>query len=262
MSFDGNGNYNLPLAPVVAGTTILDSWANTTLADIAAALTLCLKRDGQGGPQANQGWNNYRLTGLGAGVNPTDAIQLQQVQALIGTYVPGVAGTNTLTGAVAYTVAYTAGKTFSFIVPNTNTGAVTININSLGAQSIVKNGTTALAAGDLVAGEICVIEYDGTNFQRVGAVSPTAVQNALASVATLTLQAVTVTGATSLQSATVLAPAQSDNSAAVPSTAWVNGTNAGKGMMSVSPVPSDLNSPTLGWAAYNNSTTPPDTATE
>ena len=62
------------------------------------------------------------------------------------------------------TLAYEAGNKFSFVPVNTNTGAVTINIESLGAQSIVTAAGNALNAGDLAAGSRYQIEYDGTNF--------------------------------------------------------------------------------------------------
>lgn len=79
-----------------------------------------------------------------------------------------VAGTNTLTGLGSpVIVAYTAGSQYSFLPQNTNTGAVTINIDTLGAKSITKTGSIALAAGDLVAGSIALIEYDGTQFQLI-----------------------------------------------------------------------------------------------
>ena len=77
-----------------------------------------------------------------------------------------VAGTNTLTGlATPALVGYAAGAQFSFIVQNTNTAAVTIDIDTLGVKSITKFGTTPLAAGNLIAGAIALIEYDGTRFQ-------------------------------------------------------------------------------------------------
>lgn len=48
MARDGSGNYSLPAGnPVVTGTTITISWANTTLSDIATALTASVARDGQ-----------------------------------------------------------------------------------------------------------------------------------------------------------------------------------------------------------------------
>jgi hypothetical protein len=82
-----------------------------------------------------------------------------------------VAGTNTLTGlGTPVIVAYTAGAQYSFLPQNNNTGAVTINIDTLGAKSVTKYGTTALVANDLVAGSIALIEYDGTRFQLINPV--------------------------------------------------------------------------------------------
>jgi hypothetical protein len=48
MSRNGSGVYNLPAGnPVITGTTIASNWANTTLTDIATALTNSISADGQ-----------------------------------------------------------------------------------------------------------------------------------------------------------------------------------------------------------------------
>jgi len=48
MSRNGSGTYNLPAGnPVVSGTTISSTWANSTLSDIASALTGSIASDGQ-----------------------------------------------------------------------------------------------------------------------------------------------------------------------------------------------------------------------
>ena len=48
MSRNGSGTYSLPAGnPVVTGTTISSTWANTTLTDIANALTGSVAADGQ-----------------------------------------------------------------------------------------------------------------------------------------------------------------------------------------------------------------------
>jgi hypothetical protein len=54
---------------------------------------------------------------------------------------------------------------FRFVAANSNTGAVTINIDSLGAKAITKNGSTPLGADDILAGAAVTIIYDGTEFQ-------------------------------------------------------------------------------------------------
>jgi len=85
-----------------------------------------------------------------------------------------VAGTNTLTGLATPALGgYATGAQFSFIAQNTNTAAVTIDIDTLGVKSITKFGTTPLAAGDIIAGALMLIEYDGTRFQLLNVTSNT-----------------------------------------------------------------------------------------
>jgi len=75
MAFNGSGTYNLPAGnPVTTGTTISSSWANSTLSDIATALTNCVTRDGQSPPTANIPMGNYKLTGLGQASATGDAL--------------------------------------------------------------------------------------------------------------------------------------------------------------------------------------------
>lgn len=62
--------------------------------------------------------------------------------------------------------AYAEGQRFSFKAVNANTTTSTLNVNSLGVKTIKKNaGTDDLIAGDIAAGQIVDVEYDGTNFQ-------------------------------------------------------------------------------------------------
>lgn len=78
-------------------------------------------------------------------------------------------------GANAYVItpvisigAYAIGQRFSFKAATANTTTSTLNINGLGTKTIVRaDGATALVANDIVAGQIVVVEYDGTNFQLV-----------------------------------------------------------------------------------------------
>lgn len=66
---------------------------------------------------------------------------------------------------------YTAGLAVTMKVGNANTTASTINVNSLGVKSIVKGGSTALSSGDLSAGAVVTLVYDGTNFVVTSLVS-------------------------------------------------------------------------------------------
>lgn len=61
--------------------------------------------------------------------------------------------------------AYTAGQIITFKAGTANTGSATLNVSGLGAKTITKNVTDALVTGDILAGQIITVEYDGTNMQ-------------------------------------------------------------------------------------------------
>lgn len=79
----------------------------------------------------------------------------------------GTANAYVMTLSPAPTV-YTAGAQYRFKATNANTGASTLNINSLGVKSIVRSGGGALSGGDIKAGAMIVVIYDGTNFIMIG----------------------------------------------------------------------------------------------
>lgn len=99
-------------------------------------------------------------TKLNAGLDDIDAI----AGAITTT---GSANAYVLTTGLALT-AYVAGQSFDIKASFGNTAAATINVDTLGVKSITKNGTTALASGDIVSGAIYRISYDGTQFQVMG----------------------------------------------------------------------------------------------
>ena len=82
MSRNGTGTYNLPAGnPVVTGTTISSTWANTTLTDIATALTGSLAADGQTPATGNLDMNSNKIVNLAAGVTTGDAVNYTQFLA-------------------------------------------------------------------------------------------------------------------------------------------------------------------------------------
>jgi hypothetical protein len=77
-----------------------------------------------------------------------------------------VTGTNSLIGtSVPPFTAYTTGMTISFIPVATNTGAVTLDLDGLGAKNVYFDASTPLNAGAIAVGKIATLEYDGTRFQ-------------------------------------------------------------------------------------------------
>jgi len=169
MARNGAGTYSLPLADVVANTTILASWANTTLADVAAALTASIAKDGQTQPTANLPMNGYRHTSVG---NPNARDQYASVAGIQdGTYIWGGAagGTaNAITVTLAPPItAYAAGQTIAFLAPAKNTAVnVTINVNGLGTKALMRPSESVVRVGDIPAANAFVLAmYDGTQFR-------------------------------------------------------------------------------------------------
>ena len=133
---------------------------------MATGLTTALTKDGQSTPTANITLGGYKITNLAAGTAAADAVRFDQ---LTGASLPliTIAGTaNAITGTITPSLtAYTAGSVFSFVVGSTNTAAVTLNIDGVGVKSVTRTGSVALVAGDMVTGQVVLVEYDGTRFQ-------------------------------------------------------------------------------------------------
>lgn len=181
MSFNGSGVFQINTAgqPVVSGTVISATAFNALTADLATGLSTCLTKDGQTNPTANLPMANYKFTGMGAGSDATDSANLSQVQSTVVKLIGSVSGTDTITGSLTPALtAYAAGQMFYFVAAGDNTGAVTLNINSLGAKNVTKNGTTALSAGDIKSGQTIAVIYDGTRFQVISTTSLTGVTGA------------------------------------------------------------------------------------
>ena len=73
-------------------------------------------------------------------------------------------GTDTYTADISPVfTAYVTGAHYFISFTNANTSTTpTLNLNSLGAKTIVKECTAALVAGDIPAGHKAVLMYDGT----------------------------------------------------------------------------------------------------
>jgi hypothetical protein len=97
MSRNGTGTYTLPAGnPVVTGTTISSTWANTTLSDIQNALTQSVSADGQTPITGNLAMGGNKLTGLTQGTVNGDSVEYSQLSALLVS--PTITGDLTVTG--------------------------------------------------------------------------------------------------------------------------------------------------------------------
>jgi len=136
--------------------------------NFASGLSDCITRDGQSTITANISFNNKKITSLANASLSQDAVNVFTVQNNVGRYAVS-AGTDTITLTLSPAItAYAAGQMFLFKAGGTNTGAATININSLGAKALKKPEGSALDAGFIVTNQFYHILYDGTDFVIVG----------------------------------------------------------------------------------------------
>ena len=97
MSRNGSGTYTLPAGnPVVSGTTITTTWGNTTLTDIANALTASVAADGQTPMTGALNMANNKVTSVTDPTNAQDAATKAYVD--LTQTASGITG-GTITGA-------------------------------------------------------------------------------------------------------------------------------------------------------------------
>lgn len=152
-----------------AGVDIIATDHDTHDQDIGTSLNLALKKDGGNTPTANLPMGGYKHTGVGDAAALTQYLTLKQRLNGVGGYIATVGGTaSAITLTTGYTLtAYVAGMSFRFIVGTTNTGATTLNVDGLGAKSILRQNGDALEAYDLESGVIADVTYNGTAFKLV-----------------------------------------------------------------------------------------------
>lgn len=90
MPRDSNSNYSLPSGYLaVPGQTIQAAQHNGPLEDLGHAITGSVARNGTGGMLANLNMNDKRVTNLGDGTAPGDAVALGQVPELVASAAQG-----------------------------------------------------------------------------------------------------------------------------------------------------------------------------
>jgi hypothetical protein len=198
MARNGSGTYSRTQSDYAFNTVIQEEQINSELNDIATELTASLEASGKKTWTGNQNAGSTKVTALAVGTANADSTTLGQVQNSGMQYATG-SGTNTIVATMAPAItAYVAGQTFRIkMAAGANTGATTLNLNSVAAKNITKKGTTALAAGDIPANAMFEVAYDGTQFQllNVGTdVGITASESVALTNKTVDLGSNTVTG--------------------------------------------------------------------
>jgi len=172
MSRNGNGTYNLPAGnPVSSGTVITSTWANTTLSDIAVALTGSVASDGQTPITGNLNMAGNKVTNLGAGTLATDAANLAQVTtatAITGGNINGTPIGQTTPAAGSFTT-LTANDDVTF----TSTGSMKVPTGTLAQRN---RNTIGLLRFNSTYGyfEGCVSVANGAAISTITRVTTTA----------------------------------------------------------------------------------------
>lgn len=127
----------------------------------------------QGAPDASVGTSGVTRLSV-APVSPTSPISIGNNDPRIAPNNYGASSAGTDTYAITLSsapAAYAAGQQYTFKADVANTGPATLNVNGLGAKTIKKDGTTDLDTNDILAGQIMLVEYDGTYMQLLSAPS-------------------------------------------------------------------------------------------
>jgi hypothetical protein len=138
MSRNGSGTYSLPAGnPVVSGTTITSTWANNTLTDIATALTGSLAADGQTTATGALNMGTQKVTNIGNGTLPADAVAFGQLGTIASQNANNVAITGgTINGTTLGATTRADGK-FTTLAANGN-----VSFTATGFL-LIPSGTTA-----------------------------------------------------------------------------------------------------------------------
>lgn len=157
---DNNGNVLIPLPDT--SKLYQKPASGIPKADLDATVQASLKKADDAAPLTELAKTNQALT-------THKAEYEQHIGDLVSHGVYGAAtGTNTLAMTISNVTAYVEGMLVAFKNTTANTGAVTLNINSLGAKAIKKANGNALTSGNLKAGGIYQLRYDGSSFILLG----------------------------------------------------------------------------------------------
>lgn len=145
-----SGTYTLPAGnPVVTGTTITSTWANTTLSDIATALTNSVPTDGSAPMVGALQMGNNKITGVTDGTASSDVATVNQISnpTITGGTIDGapIGAANPKNGAFLALSATSASLTGTCTAPTVTPS--TDSSTKIATTAFVQSAITAVSSG-------------------------------------------------------------------------------------------------------------------
>ena len=168
MSRNGSGTYTLPAGnPVVSGTTITTTWGNTTLTDIANALTASVAADGQTPMTGALNMANNKVSAVTDPTLAQDAATKAYADSLIAGTKSGLFTGLTVTGATSGTLAIAATA-----VAGTNTATFPAATGTVMVSGNMPAFSASLVSGQTISNVTdTVVLYDTKAFDTATAYS-------------------------------------------------------------------------------------------
>lgn len=170
MAHDGNGTFsytaNTVVPDAVAGTTIVSTDFDQFSDEVSTALTLAFMKDGQSTATGAFKMGAQKITGMADGAALTDATSVNQVVDGVLTHcaTPSAVGTDAYAVSLPINpVTLVTGAMYSFTPEVANTGACSVDFNSIGAKNIKMADAADPYDGAIQADVPCVVQYDGTS---------------------------------------------------------------------------------------------------
>ena len=145
-----SGTYTLPAGnPVVTGTTITSTWANTTFSDVATALTGSVATDGTSGMTGILQMGNNKITGVADGTASSDVATVNQISnpTITGGTIDGapIGAANPKNGAFlalsANTAAFSGTSTAPTVTPSSDSST------KIATTAFVQSAISAISSG-------------------------------------------------------------------------------------------------------------------
>ena len=164
MARNGSGVFSPPAAdyPAVASTLIESTKFNNVIDDISTAMSGSVAADGQTTVTANIPMNSKKFTGLASGSARTDSVTLGQVQDGTANWVDGGGTADAITATYSPVITTLVDGQICCVRATAANATTTPTFapNGLTARTIVKNGGSALVAGDIAAdGHELILRY-------------------------------------------------------------------------------------------------------